>query len=111
MKSVKSLLSVVCFVLMSGFVMAGDVIGAKNSESVQIKSYLNRIAFNQYISSETKLSISFFINSRHEIIVVSTSNPDLDDVVKTTLNYEKIVVKNLEYNKLYTIPVDVRLLN
>ncbi|MBK9735650.1 MAG: hypothetical protein IPO92_12075 [Saprospiraceae bacterium] len=109
MRSVKSLLTVVCIALMSNFSFAGDVTGVKKSESDQIKSYLNKITYNQYINAGTKLNISFFINSRHEIIVVSTSNTDLDGVVKSTLNYEKIEVKDLEYNKLYTIPVDVKI--
>ena len=54
------------------------------------------------------MSISFFINSQNEVIVVSTNNRDLDGVVKSTLNYKKIAVNELEYNKVYTVPVLIK---
>ncbi|MEY3419804.1 MAG: hypothetical protein RIR48_84, partial [Bacteroidota bacterium] len=70
--------------------------------------FLNSIDFTNYIKSDTKINISFFINSQNEVIVVATNNKDLDGVVKSTLNYKKIAVNDLEYNKVYTVPVHIK---
>ena len=49
-----------------------------------------------------------FVNAQNEVIVVSTNNKDLDAIVKSTLNYKKIAVNELEYNKVYTVPVVIK---
>lgn len=108
MKSVKNLLAVVCFALAANFVNAAELTNIKKPESAQIQSILKTIDFQNFIENETKVSISFFINAQNEIIVVSTNNKDLDAIVKSTLNYKKIAVNELEYNKVYTVPVVIK---
>ncbi|MBK8052025.1 MAG: hypothetical protein IPK35_01760 [Saprospiraceae bacterium] len=108
MKNLKSIFAVVGFALMTQFSIAGDVSVAKKPESVQIRTILNSIDFTNLVKSETKLNISFFINSQNEVIVVTTNNKELDGVIKSTLNYKKIAVNELEYNKVYTVPVHIK---
>ena len=108
MKSVKSVLVVVCFSIVTNFVGATELTTFKKPESAQIQTILKTIDFQNFIEKETKVSISFFINSQNEVIVVSTNNKDLDAVVKSTLNYKKIAVIELEYNKVYTVPVVIK---
>ncbi len=108
MKNLKSLVAVFVFILMTQFANATDVASTKKAESAQIQTFLNSIDFTNYIKSDTKINISFFINSQNEVIVVATNNKDLDSVVKSTLNYKKIAVNDLEYNKVYTVPVHIK---
>lgn len=79
-----------------------------NPVSQQIRTYLSRVDFEKYIEKNTKFNISFLVTHQNEIIVVSTDNVQLDEVVKQTLNYQKIDMRNMEYNKIYTIPVNFR---
>lgn len=108
MKSVKNVLAVVCFFIAANFVNAAELNTIKKPESAQIQTMLNTINFQNFIESETKINISFFINAQNEVIVVSTNNLDLDSIVKNTLNYKKIAVNELEYNKVYTVPVLIK---
>jgi hypothetical protein len=108
MKNLKNLVAVFVFILMTQFSNATDVASTKKAESAQIQTFLNSIDFTNYIKSDTKINISFFINSQNEVIVVATNNKDLDSVVKSTLNYKKIAVNDLEYNKVYTVPVHIK---
>ena len=105
MKSLKSFIAVFVLALMTQFSYATEV---SNAEGAQIQTLLNTIDFTNYIKTETKINISFFINSQNEVIVVTTNNKELDNVVKGTLNYKKIAVNELEYNKVYTVPVHIK---
>lgn len=105
MKSVKSLLAVVCFAMISNFAIAAGTPNNKKPEGAQIQAYLKGIDFNKMVKADTKVNISFMINAQNEILVVSTNNKDLDGVLKSALNYKSISVSELEYNKIYTVPV------
>jgi len=108
MKSFRNLLTIVSLALVSNFSYANDANSVKKPEGAQIQTLLNSIDFDKYVAEATKVNISFFINSKNEIIVVSTNNNDLDRVIKGTLNYSKIAVNDLEYNKVYTVPVRIK---
>ena len=108
MKNVRNFLTVLSFALVANLSNAADLSVAKKPEGAQIQTLLNSIDFTQYVKGETKVNISFFINSQNEVIVVTTNNKDLDNVVKSTLNYKKISVNDLEYNKVYTVPVHIK---
>ena len=108
MKSVRSLLTVVCFAMISTFVTAGVMPNIRKTESAQIQAYLKGIDFHKIVGTDTKVNISFMINSQNEILVISTNNKELDSVLKSALNYKSISVTELEYNKVYTVPVLVK---
>ncbi|MBK8515549.1 MAG: hypothetical protein IPL55_04450 [Saprospiraceae bacterium] len=108
MNNVKKFLTVVCFALVANFASASDLTYNKKPEGAQIQTLLNAIDFTNYLKVETKVNISFFVNEKNEVIVVDTNNKDLDGIVKSTLNYKKIAVTELEYNKVYTVPVQIK---
>ena len=82
---------------------------AKKPEVSQIQSYLSNVNFADYVKSDMKMSITFMVNKQDEIVVVTTSHPELDALVKATLNYKKLNMGQLEYNVLYTLPVSIRI--
>ncbi len=105
MKSVRSLLAVVCFAVVSNFAIGAETPNNRKPEGAQIQAYLKGIDFNKIVKADTKVNISFMINAQNEILVVSTNNKDLDSILKNALNYKSISVSELEYNKIYTVPV------
>jgi len=105
MKSVRSLLAVVCFAVISNFAIGAETPNNRKPEVAQIQAYLKGIDFNKIVKADTKVNISFMINAQNEILVVSTNNKDLDNILKNALNYKSISVSELEYNKIYTVPV------
>jgi hypothetical protein len=108
MKSIKNLLIIVTLAFASNFAHAGDLPVIKKTETTQIQDLLKSINFSNYVSEKTKLNISFFINAQNEVIVVATNNTELDSVIKTTLNYKKIAVNELAYDKIYTMPLVIK---
>lgn len=107
MKSIKFFATFMAVILFTGLSNASDVVSFKKPENAQIQKYLTKVDFTGFIKEETKLNITFMVNHQNEIIVVSTSNVNLDNVIKSTLNYKKLDMSNLEYNVLYTLPVTI----
>ena len=79
-----------------------------NSEGKQIQKMLISNNIMTSIDKDTKVNISFLVNGQNEIIVLSTNNQDLDQAIKSALNYRKISVSELEYNTVYTLPVSFK---
>ncbi len=79
-----------------------------NSEGKQIQKMLTSNNVMNGLDKDTKVNISFLVNGQNEIIVLSTNNQDLDQAIKSALNYQKISVSELEYNTVYTLPVSFK---
>jgi hypothetical protein len=76
---------------------------------VEIRELIKDLDLLSNISGEKVIKINFMLNTDNEIIVLSTSDKSLDNILKSNLNYKKIVSSELEQNKVYSIPV--RLIN
>jgi hypothetical protein len=110
MKITKSLfLSALMIGLFSFSSYAGDPVTKedKSNVSTQIQKLLNGLDFNSMSNDET-LKIDFMLNSKGEIIVISTNNKSMDESLKLKLNYKKLNAKNLETFKTYTVPVKIK---
>jgi len=108
MKIVQKVLTIAFFSFLTQWASAANTTNTAYPEGVQIQYLLKNIDFDNYVEKETKMSITFFVNVQNEIIVVSTNNKKLDNVVKSSLNYKKIAIEELEYNKIYTVPVVIK---
>ena len=109
MKSLRNVIasfSMLVFVMNASF--AGNVPTIKKPEVNQIQTMLKKIEYSKFLEKETKLNISFFINTQSEIIVISTNNKELDSAIKSTLNYKKLALDKLNFNEFYTIPVVIK---
>jgi len=53
----------------------------------------------------TDVKVNFLVTSKSELIVLGTNNPKMDDLIKSVLNYKKVSIGDLEYEKVYTIPL------
>ncbi len=99
----------VSLVIFVGIATGSDLKKAPKPESEQIQKILQTVDFGKYIKSDTKVEINFMINERSEIMVTSTNNENLDNLFKHVLNYHKIALGRLEYNKIYTLPVSIKI--
>jgi hypothetical protein len=111
MKNLKNLVAsfgMFILVLNTAFANEADPASVKKTEVNQIQSMLKSIDYGKFLEKETKLNISFFVNDQSEIIIVSTNNENLDSVIKSTLNYRKISLDKLAFNKVYTVPVVIK---
>ncbi len=108
MKSLKLIFSQIAVVILLCTVsgVSGDIL-KKMSETEQIHSILRAIDFEHFAELPTTVKVSFMINGKNELIVVNTNNRNLDGLIKSAMNYKQIAVTDLEYGKIYTIPVKI----
>jgi len=78
----------------------------KKPESInkQLSKLLKGIEHD--VAEDTKtIYVDFMINDKAEIIVVSTSDKNLDQALKSKLNYKKLEAPQLNVFEKYTAPV------
>jgi len=59
------------------------------------------------IEDSKMVYIDFIVNEKAEILVLSTSDRNLDKLLKSRLNYKILETGELEFFKKYTIPVRI----
>ena len=82
---------------------ANPIFKANTDLQEKVKKVLNNFDFDD-MEGQT-LKIRFMLNDKDEIIVVSTNDKNLDDRIKTALNYTKIDRENLRHFEVYVLPV------
>ena len=101
--------SVLFIAIVSTTSNANTIGGTPNAGSdykTEITKTLNKLDLSDKVGEV--FNIKFMINSDNELIIVSTSVPDLDETVKAALNYKKVQTGNLVQNQIYTVPVRVK---
>lgn len=109
MKKLKLFTIVLTLGLFTNYTHAIEKPKEKKAEEYQIQNMLELVDFGQFINKETKIYVSFFVNSRNEIIAITTRNHRLDSVIRNALNHKTIEMKTLKSNKVYTVPITVRI--
>ena len=77
----------------------------KTSLSKVFQKHLKNVNLDDYQIKDKRILVDFMVNERAEIIILSTSNKELDETIKSKLNYKTVDAGNLEYFKKYTVPV------
>lgn len=75
------------------------------STAGEIKEMLQATIESKDFTNDTKVYITFMLNTKNEVMVMSTNSDGLDGVIKSTLNYHIISSVDLEQGKVYTLPV------
>ena len=89
---------------------AGDPV-AKNNKYTKVTNQIAKLLDGLDVSSiknDETIKIDFMISSTGEIIVLSTNSEELDEELKSKLNYKKLKSVNLESFKTYTVPVKIK---
>lgn len=100
-KKAFSVLSLVLILASSNLATASD--NPINWKS-QMVSYLSQLDIPADEAPD-KILVDFMISDNFEIIVISTSEKELDKQIKAKLNYKKLVSKDLVRGKKYTLPI------
>ena len=112
MKNLKTVITIIAISLATTFsTVAGDKKSSKIKKELrtEIVSMIGdeiNIEFNKTCSAE----ISFMINNKNELIVVSVdcASKEFNSYVKRKLNYKKINVKGTKKGEIYRVPVTLK---
>ena len=108
MKIKQSLFTALLLVALVAPSFASPVDNSKSSESAkaltEIKSMIQDINYKSD-QGPVKVNVHFMINTSNEVVVLRTSNQEVDDVIKYNLNYKSLRNRDLEANKVYILPV------
>lgn len=88
------------------FANTNPIDGKSKSKALdEIKEIIQDIDFEISELTIDKAKVFFMVNSHNEVIVVQTSSDEVDRLVKNSLNYKTLKNRDLEVNKVYTLPI------
>ncbi len=108
MKNLKSLLFSVLFLFVLGSVSASNSPDL-TSTRMQIRDMIVKSKISSFIKVETTVHVTFLVNQKNEIIVLSTDSDVLDKNLKSVLNYKKLTTSDFKVNETYTLPIVLKL--
>ena len=94
--------------LLSTALQANPIPEKTNQLRFEIANLIQNIDLGSAMGQEEVIHLNFTVNSKNEIIVLSTSNEKLDSRIKSELNYKEIKTKDIVQNKVYTLPVRMK---
>ena len=107
MRITKSLLFSVLFAFVLGTATASTNPTFKSARN-EIKELIVKSDIIDSYSEDVTFNITFMINAKNEIIIMSTDNKDLDQSIKEVLNYKKLKSADMKVNTTYTLPVALK---
>jgi len=108
MSNLKLIVSAFAIVLFSSATFANPIPDSKDQLRTEIANYINNINFSESDFEEDVLYVHFMLNTKNEIIVLSTDNQALDNKIKEELNYRAVKSEGVEANIVYTLPVRIK---
>jgi hypothetical protein len=83
-----------------------NLIPEKKAElRAELSSFISKINFDTVEDEDGIFYVKFTVNSKKELIVLSTDNNQIDNRIKQELNYKELKATDVEINKVYTLPV------
>ena len=104
MRITKSILMTALFALILGTASASTN-PETNSARFEIKKLIEKANLTSDIKNDVTVNVTFMVNSKNEIIIMSTDKKNLDSSIKSTLNYKKLKSSDMKVNVTYTLPV------
>ncbi len=104
MRITKSILFTALFALVLGTATAGTN-PTTNTARNEIKTFIQKAKIADSLEKDVTVHVTFMVNAKNEIIVMSTDKDNLDTRIKSTLNYKKLKSSDIKVNTKYTLPV------
>lgn len=105
----KKVFVALAFIAVSGMAFANNVNPTKAQGAELRSEILSLIGTPQLDDSmEERVIINFTVNSQNEVVVLSTSNAQLDGYIKSRLNYKQVTTSDVVINERYTLPLLVK---
>ena len=108
MSNLKLVVTAFAFIVFSSASFANTVPDSKNELRTEIASFINNINFTEAETESDVIHVHFMLNTKNEVIVLSTDNKVLDAKIKDELNYRQIKAGVAESNKVYTLPIRIK---
>lgn len=104
MRITKSILFTALFALVLGTATANTNPEAKSAR-VEIKKLIEKADLASIIENDITVNVTFMVNGKNELIIMSTDKKNLDGSIKSTLNYKKLKSSDMKVNTTYTLPI------
>ncbi len=104
MRITKSLMFSILFAFVLGTASASTNPTEKSART-EIKEMIVKAEITKDLKAETTVNVTFQVNAKNEIIVISTDNDNLDSSLKSVLNYKKLKSADIHVGVTYTLPV------
>ena len=110
MKFSKVLFAVAFSFLISSFAFANvdtpiDPNTSSKTVTTKIKTIIQNLNIDLTSLQSKTVKLKFLINESDELVVLSTGDSELDNTLKSALNYTHVDVSAMKYNKVYILPV------
>lgn len=106
----KKLIMALFAILMTASVFANGDNPSKSSLQ-DLRNEITELIGSPQLTSdmeEARVTLHFTINTKNEIVVLSTNNQDFDGYIKGRLNYQQLERSSAVINKKYTLPLIIR---
>ena len=104
MRITKSLMFSILFAFVLGTASASTDPTAKSART-EIKEMIMKSEITKDLRAEITVNVTFQVNAKNEIIVISTDSVDFDSNLKSVLNYKKLKSSDMSIGKTYTLPI------
>ena len=104
MRITKNILFAALFTLVLGTASA-NTNPETNTARNEIKTLIQKADFASNLKNDMTVNVTFMVNAKNEIIIMSTDQEELDSSIKSTLNYKKLKSSDMKVNMTYTLPV------
>jgi hypothetical protein len=104
MRITKSILMTALFTLILGTASAGTN-PETNTARYEIKKMIEKAHIALSITNDVTVNVTFKVNAKNEIIIMSTDKKKLDRKIKSALNNKKLKSSDMKVNVTYTLPV------
>lgn len=107
MRITKSLIFSILFAFVLGTASASTDPTVKSART-EIKEMIVNADITKNLKAETTVNVTFQVNAKNEIIVISTDNAKFDSNFKSVLNYKKLKSSDMSIGKTYTLPIKLK---
>ena len=104
MRITKSLLFTALFTFILGSAMANNNPETKTAR-YEIKKLVQKANLASVLKEDVTVNVTFMVNAKNEIIILSTDKQKLDSSIKSSLNYKKLKSSDMKVNTTYTLPI------
>ena len=108
MRITKSILFTALFALVLGSATAATNPTTNNTARNEIKTLIQKSHIADELNDDITVNVTFMVNAKNELIVMSTDQKKLDSRIKSTLNYKKLKSSDIKVNTTYTLPVKLK---
>ena len=109
MRITKSILFTALFAMVLGTATASVNTDPETTTArKEIKTLIQKANLASYLKNDMTVNVTFMVNAKNELIIMSTDKENLDSRIKSTLNYKKLKSSDMKVNVTYTLPVKLK---